>query len=113
MHETIQVIQNHRSTRAYQDGSIDRDTVDLIINSAMRAPTARNLMLYSIIEITDQTIKEKLAKSCDNQPFIAQAPLVLLFLADYQRWFDVFIASDVESFCKAEGKELCYPGEGD
>ncbi len=95
MHETVQVIQNRRSTRAYQNGPIDRDTVDLIIHSAMRAPTAGNLMLYSIIEIQDQTIKQKLAKSCDNQPFIAKAPLVLLFLADYQRWFDVFIASDV------------------
>jgi len=79
----------------------------------MRAPTAGNLMLYSIIEIQDQTIKQKLAKSCDNQPFIAKAPLVLLFLADYQRWFDVFIASDVESYCEAEGKEIRVPGEGD
>ena len=79
----------------------------------MRAPTAGNLMLYSIIEVQDQTIKQKLVKSCDNQPFIAKAPLVLLFLADYQRWFDVFIASDVESYCEAEGKEIRVPGEGD
>jgi hypothetical protein len=39
--------------------------------------------------------------------------LVLLFLADYQRWFDIFIASDVESYCKAEGKEIRFPSEGD
>ena len=113
MNETIRVIQNRRSTRAYEDRPIDTDTVDLIIHSAMRAPTAGNLMLYSIIEIQDQTIKQKLVKSCDNQPFIAKAPLVLLFLADYQRWFDVFIASDVESYCEAEGKEIRVPGEGD
>jgi nitroreductase len=111
--ETIGVIQNRRSVRAYQDKPIDRATVDLIIEAAMRAPTAGNLMLYSIIEIEDQAMKEKLAKSCDNQPFIAQAPLVLLFLADYQRWFDFFIASDVPTFCEAEGKELRFPGEGD
>ncbi len=113
MNETIGVIQNRRSVRAFQDRPIDRDIVDLIINSAMRAPTAGNMMLYSVIEIEDQTIKEKLAKSCDNQPFIAKAPLVLLFLADYQRWFDFFIASDVESYCEAEGKDLRFPGEGD
>jgi len=113
VNETIRVIQNRRSVRAYRDRPIERDVVDLIINSAMRAPTAGNQMLYSIIEIEDQAIKEKLAKSCDNQPFIAKAPLVLLFLADYQRWFDLFIASDVESYCEAEGKELRLPGEGD
>ena len=51
--------------------------------------------------------------SCDNQPFIARAPLVLLFLADYQRWFDVFVVSDVRSYCEAEGVEFRFPGEGD
>ncbi len=113
MNETIKVIQNRRSIRAYENRPIDRDTVELIIRSAMRAPTAGNWMLYSIIEITDQTIKDKLVKSCDNQPFIAKAPLALLFLADYQRWFDIFIASEVESYCQTEGKEIRYPGEGD
>lgn len=113
MNETIKVIQNRRSVRAYQDRPIDREIADLIINAAMRAPTAGNMMLYSIIEISDQTIKEKLVQSCDNQPFIARAPLVLLFLADYQRWFDFFVASDVHAFCEAEGKEFRFPGEGD
>ncbi len=92
MNETIAVIQNRRSVRAFQDKPIGRDMVDLIINSAMRAPTAGNMMLYSIIEVDDQAMKERLVQSCDNQPFIAKAPLVLLFLADYQRWFDFFIA---------------------
>ena len=113
MNETIEVIQNRRSVRAFADKPIDRELVDLIISSAMRAPTAGNMMLYSIVEIDDQAIKDSLAKSCDNQPFIAQAPLVLLFVADYQRWFDYFLASDVLSFCEAEGKALRYPGEGD
>lgn len=113
MNETIEVIQNRRSVRAFQDRPIDRHTVDLIINSAMRAPTAGNMMLYSVIEIEDQLLKEKLSISCDNQPFIATAPLVLLFLADYQRWFDFFLASGVESYCDAEGTELRFPGEGD
>ena len=70
-------------------------------------------MLYSIVEIDDQELKEKLAKSCDNQHFIAKAPLVLLFLADYQRWFDYFLASDVASLCESEGKMLRFPSEGD
>ncbi len=36
------------------------------------------MTLYSIIDVQDQVIKEKLAKTCDNQPFIAKAPLVLI-----------------------------------
>ena len=113
MNDTMNVIHNRRSVRVYQDRPIDRDTADQIIQAAMRAPTAGNLMLYSIIEIDDQAIKDKLAVSCDNQPFIAKAPLVLLFVADYQRWVDVFIASDVSAYCEAEGQEMRLPGEGD
>lgn len=113
MNETITVIQQRRSTRAYQDKPIERETVNQIVQAAMRAPTAGNMMLYSIIEIEDQAIKEKLARSCDNQPFIARAPLVLVFLADYQRWVDFFIASDVKEYCATRGKEMRLPGEGD
>jgi FMN reductase (NADPH)/FMN reductase [NAD(P)H] len=113
VNDTLWLIHARRSVRAYKDRPVDRDTIELIINAAMRAPTAGNMMLYSIIEIEAQAVKEKLAKSCDNQPFIAKAPLVLLFLADYQRWFDTYIASDVEAYCEAEGMELRFPGEGD
>lgn len=113
MNETLQVIHSRRSIRAFANKPIDQGTVDVIINAAMRSPTAGNMMLYSIIEIDDPSIKDKLVKSCDNQPFIAKAPLVLLFLADYQRWFDFFVGSEVQSYCEAQGKEFRYPGEGD
>ncbi|MCK5153590.1 MAG: hypothetical protein KAQ93_04465 [Spirochaetales bacterium] len=63
-------------------------------------------MLYSIIEIDDQNLKNSLVRSCDDQPFIAAAPLVLLFLADYQRTYDFFISSGVKEYGLQEGKQL-------
>ena len=113
MNETLDVILKRRSVRAYQDRPVEREVVDTIIHCAMRAPTAGNMMLYSIVEIADQALKDALAESCDHQPFIAKAPLVLLFLADYQRWFDFFMASDVPAFCEAQGQTMRRPGEGD
>jgi FMN reductase (NADPH)/FMN reductase [NAD(P)H] len=113
MNETLQVIQKRRSIRAYADKLIGRDDIDAIIQTAMRAPTAGNMMLYSILEIEDPVLKDKLAKTCDDQPFIAQAPLVLIFLADYQRWIDYFIHCGVREYCTAHGQELRLPGEGD
>ncbi len=56
-------------------------------------------MLYSIIEVEDQALKEKLAVSCDHQPFIAKAPFVLIFVADYQRWMDFFHWSEAPQSC--------------
>ena len=113
MNETIRLLLNRRSVRAYQDRPVPREVTDLIIQCAMRAPTAGAMMLYAIIEIEDQALKDKLAVSCDHQPFIAKAPLVLLFLADYQRWFDLYIASGVAAMCATQGHPMRAPGEGD
>ncbi len=99
--------------RAYEKRPIPIEVRENLLRATLRAPTAGNLMLYSIVEVTDQHIKDELVKSCDNQPFIARAPLVWLFLADYQRWFDYFIAAGVENLCKQQKKTMRKPEEGD
>ena len=67
------------------------------------------MMLYSIIEVNEQAAKDTLARTCDNQPFIAKAPLVWLFLADYQRWFDYFMLSGVEELCQRGASRCASP----
>ena len=70
---------------------------ELILKAAAAAPTAGNQQLYTILDITDQELKDKLAETCDHQPFIAKAKMVLIFCADYQKWYDAFQAVDCES----------------
>jgi len=113
MNPTLKVIYERKSIRAYENRDIPEDIKNEIIKAAMKAPTAGNMMLYSIIKITEQSTKDTLAKTCDNQPFIAKAPLVLLFLADYQRWHDYFINSEVPDLCKKMNIEMRKPQEGD
>lgn len=113
MSETISLLNHRKSVRAYKDKPIPTEVKDEIINAAMRAPTAGNMMLYSIIDITDQEIKERLAETCDNQPFIAKAPLVLMFFADYQRWYDYFKVSGITSSLGISENEVRKPEEGD
>jgi len=113
MSKTLDIIFNRKSVRAYKKTKIDRKIKDKIIQAALRSPTAGNQMLYSIIEITKQTTKEKLAVTCDHQPFIAKAPIVLIFLADYQRWVDYFHVSDIKEFCKKKNLEEKTPQQGD
>ena len=100
MNETLKVIEHRKSVRAYEPLAVSPEQRHAIVHAAMRAPTGGNMMLYSILEVEDQTIKERLAVTCDDQPFIAKAPLVLLFLADYQRWMDFFQHSGVEALCR-------------
>ncbi len=113
MNHTIEVINNRKSIRAYSDVPISQAQKDVILNAALRSPTAGNMMLYSIIDVMDQKKKDQLVKTCDNQPFIARAPYVLLFLADYQRWQDYFIQSGVSEMCSDAGASMRKPAEGD
>jgi nitroreductase len=113
MNPVIETILKRKSIRAYEKKEIEPEVRTELLHATLRAPTAGNLMLYSIVEVTDQQIKDALVKSCDNQPFIARAPLVWLFLADYQRWFDYFIASGVEQLCENQKKNMRKPEEGD
>ena len=90
MNQTIRELHSRKSVRVYENRPIEAECKQVILEAALQAPTAGNMALYTILDITDQTIKDKLAVSCDNQPFIATAPMVLIFCADYRRWYDVF-----------------------
>ena len=111
--EVIKIINNRCTVRAYDSKPLSQKDIDMIIHAAMRAPTAGNMMFYSIIEVKDQGKKEKLVTTCDNQPHIAKAPLVLIFLADMQRWYDYYAASGIQELCIE--KDLVYrtPDESD
>ena len=113
MNSTINVLENRCSIRSYLDQELTVEEKETILNAAYRAPTAGNMMLYSIIEVESKQIKEKLVETCDNQPFIKKAPFVLIFLADYQRWFDYYQHSQVEEFCQQQGIPYRFPQEGD
>lgn len=90
MNQVIKELFERKSVRAYREDKITLEEKEMILKTAMQAPTAGNMALYSVIEIQDQAIKDQLAITCDHQPFISQAPLVLLFLADYQKWYDMY-----------------------
>jgi nitroreductase len=113
MNEVIETLLNRKSMRAFENRPVEPDIKAKILRATLRAPTAGNMMLYSILDITDQHIKDRLAVTCDNQPFIARAPMVWIFLADYQRWHDYFLASDVEALCQQRNEPVRKPEEGD
>jgi len=104
MNEVLKQIKARKSMRVFEEKLIPEELKNEILQAAFEAPTAGAMMYYSILDITDEALKSKLAVVCDNQPFIAQAPLVLIFLADYQRWYDAFCYGD----CNPR-----KPGEGD
>ena len=104
MNETIWQLCARKSVRIFEDRPIGEAEKAAILNAACQAPTAGNQQLYTIIHVTDPGLKEQLAESCDHQPFIAKAPLVLVFCADYRKWYQAF---------REYGCEPRKPGVGD
>lgn len=85
MNEIIQSLYDRKSVRAFEDRPVAAELKAEILAAAAQAPTAGCQQLYTILDITDQALKEALAETCDHQPFIAQAPVVLVFCADCLR----------------------------
>lgn len=109
LNETLKVIFNRVSLRKYDKKSISDEDLNLILDATMRAPTAGNNMLYSIILIKDKETKEKLAVSCDNQPFIKEADVIMVFLADVKRLYDYFKLCNVKEFCLKSNVKYTRP----
>lgn len=104
MNEIISLLKDHTSIRKFNTKKITHTQIDQIIDSAMRAATAGNQMAYSIIKIQSKDTLSKLAKSCDDQPFIADADLALLFVSDNHKWHKYFEQRNiVETFADYEG----------
>ncbi len=104
MNHIITSLFERKSVRSFEERDIDEETRTLLLDAALQAPTAGNQILYTILDIRDQAVKDVLAVTCDNQPFIAKAPMVLIFLADCRRWYDAY---------RFAGADPRRPGPGD
>ncbi len=110
MNEVLEIIHNRVSLRRYAEKPVTDEDLNIILEGAMRAPTAGNMMSYSILVVKDKEKKERLSITCDHQPFIAKASVVLIFLADMQRVYDYLHHCKVEEYSKEKGMALTEPG---
>ncbi len=94
MNEIIKSLYDRKSARSFLDKDVSKEIKDELLKLTLQAPSAGNQILYSIIDVTDQDLKDKLAITCDNQPFITKAPLVFIFVADHTRWHKSFKLAD-------------------
>ena len=104
MNEVIKQLKERKSMRVFEERDILAEDKALILEAASMAPSAGNQQLYTILDITDAELKKALSESCDHQPFIATAKMVLVICADCQKWYEAFLTS---------GCEPRKPGVGD
>lgn len=79
-------LQTRRTIRKYSTNPVDDILLDSLLNKGCRASTTGNMQVYSIIVTRDEAMKQKLAPLHFNQKMVTEAPVVLTFCADFNRF---------------------------
>ena len=127
-------MRTRRTIRQYSDRNVPAELLNELLTVAMQASNTGNMQLYSVVVTQDAEQKKRLAPAHFNQPMVTNAPVVLTFCADVNRFvhwaewrqaeagfdnFQTFIAATIDamlfaqSFCTAaeeKGLGICYLG---
>jgi len=82
----LPTIYKHRSIRNFTNKPIEAPVLNEILEAASRASTTGNMQVYSIIVTTIQHLKEQLWEVHFKQNLVRQAPVILTFCADFNRF---------------------------
>lgn len=82
----LDTIFNHKSIRKYKSTPISDKDLNEILEAGVRASNTGNMQVYSIVVTRDEEMKKKLAPTHFNQPMVTQAPVLLTFCADINRF---------------------------
>jgi nitroreductase len=81
----VEALLAHRSVRGFSPDPVPQDAIALAMAAAQSAATSSNLQTWSVVTVTDPARKERLKALASNQKQIAQAPLLMVWLADLSR----------------------------
>jgi nitroreductase len=82
----LKTIFEHRSIRKYKSDPIPDNILEKILEAGFRASTTGNMQVYSIIVTKDENNKKQLCSLHFNQKMVEEAPVILTFFADFNRF---------------------------
>ncbi len=82
----LNTIIEHRSIRSFTDKAIDKAILEKILYAGTRASTTGNMQVYSMVVTTQHKLKEQLWEAHFKQDMVKQAPVIITFCADFNRF---------------------------
>jgi nitroreductase len=76
---------DHRSVRAYLPDPLPAGTIETLVAAAQSAASSSNLQVWSVVAVEDPDRKARLAQLAGSQKHIVEAPLLLVWLIDFDR----------------------------
>jgi nitroreductase len=79
----IDLLRTRRSVRQFQDKPVEKEKIDLLVESMLRSPSSRGLNPWEFVVVTEPEILSGLAKAKPHgASFIKNAPLAIVVCAD-------------------------------
>jgi nitroreductase len=86
MTEIMDALINRRTIRKYRSEAVSDDLLNDLLNAGCRSSTTGNMQVYSIIVTRDESMKRELLHLHFNQKMVMEAPVLLTFCADFNRF---------------------------
>ncbi|MCX6329636.1 MAG: nitroreductase family protein [Bacteroidia bacterium] len=93
------ILLNRKTIRKYSSKHVEDKLLNELLTMGCRSSTTGNMQVYSIIITRDEEKKKELAPCHFNQKMVTEAPVVLTFCADFNRF---------NKWCRARNAEPGY-----
>lgn len=82
----MELLNKHVTVRKFKTKKVEDALLSSLLYSGARASTTGNMQLYSVIVTRDENRKNEMAPFHFNQPVAKNAPVLLTFVADFNRF---------------------------
>jgi nitroreductase/FMN reductase [NAD(P)H] len=82
---TVAQILGHRTQRRYRPDPVPENVLDVLLAAALSAPSKSDLQQVAIVLVRDREKQTTIGGWIPDMPWIAQAPLFMVFCGDHRR----------------------------
>jgi len=124
--EFYEVVNTRRSVRSYKPDEIPEDVLNRVLDAARVAPSGSNKQPWKYVLVKKPEMRKKIATLCGGQPWIADAPIVVVacgvdikydrgsYMGDMSFLIDSAIGlTHLILAARAEGLGTCWIGQFD
>lgn len=89
---TKEAIEQRRSIRKFKSDTVPDEVMSALLDAARLAPSGCNAQPWRFKIVRDEETKRKLAQAAFDQPFVAEAPVVLVCCADVGAYLEGMVS---------------------
>jgi len=83
--DLLRAIRTRRCVRAFHADPVPAQRIEALVGLSNLAPSAGNLQARDFVVVSDEATRKALAATTFDQPFVADAPIVVVVCANLQR----------------------------